>query len=354
VPDRLPDAEWDQFVCRTPGGDIVQTTAWAETKRALGFTVGRVALPRDGDIAGGGQIIVKRLGPFGGIGYVARGPLLDRRHGNEAGRLLDEIESWARVNSVRHIIVQPGERAADVEAALNARDYAGDAPAVTPTATLRIDLHQSRDQMLGRMSRGRRRDIAAIQHGEIEVRIGGEADLDAFCAMHEAAGRREWFTPLSRSYLRRQWECLSPPGWLQLFIAYHRDRPVAGLWHSAFGEGVTARVAGWTGEAAKLRPNIACYWRAIQWAKEQGYRYYDFGGVQPAFAETLLADQRIAADRARSPDAFKYFFGGDLVLFPVPRQLTLNPIARAVTRPVFARLAKRPSFQRFISRFRNG
>ena len=165
---------------------------------------------------------------------------------------------------------------------------------------------------------------------------------------------RERFTPLSRTYLRRQWECLSPRGWLQVFIAYHRDRPIAGIWHTAFGEGVTARVAGWTGEAPSLRPNIACYWGAIQWAKENGFRYYDFGGIDRDFAEALLADQRVTGPAAQSPEAFKYYFGGDVVLLPVPRQFTLNPIARAVTRPVLAHLAGRPAFRRFVSRFRNG
>ena len=348
------DAAWDEFVSQAPGGDIVQTTAWAEAKRALGFRVGRVAICGEGGIAGGGQIIVKRMGPFGGIGYVARGPLLSHGHAGEAGALLDRIETWARVHSVRHIIIQPGEEAGDIETALNGRRYAGNAPAVTPTATLRIDLCQSLDQILGRMSRGRRRDIAAIQRGNIEVRLGGDADLEMFCAMHEATARRERFTPLSRTYLHRQWACLSPLGWIRLFIAHLEGRPIAGIWHTSFGAGMTARVAGWTGEAVRMRPNIACYWGAIQWAKDQGYRSYDFGGIDRVFAEAVQADHRVNPDRADTPEAFKYFFGGDLVLLPMPRQFTLNPLARAVTHPVFARLAGRSSFRRFVSRFRNG
>ena len=79
-------------------------------------------------------------------------------------------------------------------------------------------------------------------------------------------------------------------------MAYHQNRPIAGIWHSAFGDGVTSRIAGWAGEVANLRPYIACHWSAIQWAKGVGYRYYDFGGIDSQFAELLLANQRITGD----------------------------------------------------------
>jgi hypothetical protein len=197
---------------------------------------------------------------------------------------------------------------------------------------------------------GRRRDIAAFS-GNIEVRLGDEADLDLFCATHEATARRERFTPLSRTYLHRQWACLSPQGWIRLFIAHQEGRPVAGIWHTSFGAGVTARVAGWTGEAAKLRPNIACYWGAIQWARDQGYRYYDFGGIDREFAEAVQADQRINSDRADSPDAFKYFFGGELTAADAP--VHINPIScrdafcvRATRRPVIIPTVRQPLPQR--------
>ena len=42
VVDLPEDAEWERFVTQSPGGDILQTDAWAQTKKALGFDVGRV------------------------------------------------------------------------------------------------------------------------------------------------------------------------------------------------------------------------------------------------------------------------------------------------------------------------
>ena len=354
VVDPPEDAQWERFVTQTPGGDILQTDAWAQTKKALGFDVGRVIRRRGGMIAGGSQIIVKRLGPLGGIGYIARGPVLCSSHAGLDEELLDGIHAWCRDNRVRHLIVQPGENAAGIADALAARGYIGNAPAVAPTATIRVDLRQSLDEILSRMSAARRRDIRLAERNQIDVSIGGEADLDVFCAMHEATAQRQEFAPLSRTYLQRQWNVLHPLGWLQLFVARHEGRPIAGISVTAFADRVSFRVAGWTGEAAKFRCNAACHWSAIQWARRQGYRHYDFGDFDRNMAETLIADPNAAGDHAQSPEAFKHRFGGDVVLLPKPLQFTFNPVARAVTRMAFGRLAGRSSFQRFIHRFRNG
>lgn len=354
VVDLPEDAQWERFVIQAPGGDILQTDAWAQTKKALGFDVGRVIRRHGSMIASGSQIIVKRMGPLGGIGYIARGPVL---YGPQAGpheEVLDGVHAWCRANRVRHLIVQPGEQAADITDALAARGYVGNAPAVAPTATIRVDLRQSLDEILGRMSAARRRDIRLAERSQIDVRIGGEADLDIFRAMHESTAQRQEFAPLSRTYLQRQWNVLHPLGWLQLFIARHEGRPIAGISVTAFADRVSFRVAGWTGEAAKFRCNAACHWSAIQWAKRQGYRYYDFGDFDRNVAETLIADPNAAGNHAQSPEAFKHRFGGDVVLLPKPLQFTFNPVVRAVTRVVFGRFAGRSSFQRFIHRFRNG
>ncbi len=350
----LPDSgQWDQFVGQLRGGDILQTTAWAETKRALGFDVGRVILRRENAIVGGSQIIVKRMGPLGGIGYIARGPLLSRAQADLTEALLDDTHAWCRAARVRHLIVQPGEHSPGLDDMLTSRGYIGNAPAVAPTATLRVDLRQSLDQILGRMSAARRRDLKLAQRNGIDVRIGSDADLDDFCAMHEATARRQEFAPLSRTYLYRQWSVLHPLGWLQLFVAHHEGKPISGISVTAFGDRVTFRVAGWTGETANLRSNAACHWSAMQWARRQGYRYYDFGDFDRKAAESLIANPD-AGDHAQSPEAFKHRFGGDLVLLPQPRQFTFNPVARAMTRTVFGTLAGRSSFRRLVHRFRNG
>jgi lipid II:glycine glycyltransferase (peptidoglycan interpeptide bridge formation enzyme) len=348
------DEQWDQFVEATPGGDLVQTTAWAQTKRALGFEVCRVTLRRGDEISGGAQIVVKRFGPLGGVGYIARGPLAGNRTPEQVGQVLAEIERSARSKKIRHLIIQPPADGADIAAALAARGYTGNAPAVAPTATIRIDLSHSLDQILAGMSEKRRREVRRAMRLGIEVKLGGRSDIDAFHAMHEATAHRQGFVPLSRQYLERQWDVLHPRGWLHLFLAYNKGRPQAGIWSTPFGDTITDRIAGWTGEERNLPLNVACVWSVIQWAKAHGYRYYDQGGVDRRYAAQRAAGQPLQEEALASPAGFKMLFGGEPILMPTASQYTFNPILRLLGRVVLTQLARGKSLKRITHRLRNG
>lgn len=345
---------WDQFVEATPGGDLVQTTAWAQTKRALGFEACELVSHRGDEIVAGGQIVIKRFGPLGGIGYIARGPLVSDGEPGQIARILDEIERSARAKRVRCLIVQPPAGGGAIAAALAARGYGENAPAVAPTATIRIDLSQSLDQILARMATRRRREVRRVERLAVDVKLGGRDDIDSFHAMHELTAQRHGFAALSRTYLCQQWESLHPRGWLQLFLAYHEGRPLAGIWNTAFGDTVTYRVPGWSGEERNLRLNVACHWRAIQWAKQNGYRYYDFGGIDRGYAERTLAGEPVPEEFLQSPGGFKVLFGGELVLLPTAHQFIFNPVARLIGGLMLSQLPRRKSLRRLADRVRNG
>ena len=88
----LPGASWDGFVASAPGGDIVQNVAWAEAKRSLGFEAYRMTVRDDDDrVLAGVQLLMRRLGPLGAVGYIARGPLLVRGAAQHASRVLDRL-----------------------------------------------------------------------------------------------------------------------------------------------------------------------------------------------------------------------------------------------------------------------
>jgi peptidoglycan pentaglycine glycine transferase (the first glycine) len=273
-----PAAGWDQFVAATPGGDLVQTTVWGRAKEATGFAVTVAASSRGGDIEGGALLVMKRFGPLGSVGYVARGPVIADDDPRQVERVLCELERTAREHRVRHLVIQPPEGGEQIAAALAARGYTADAPDVSPSATIVIDLTASPDTILGRMSSTRRRSVRQALRRGVRVRPGGAQDLDAFHALHLATARRQGFAPLSRAYLQAQWEALRPQGAVEFFMAELEDRPLAGIWNTVFGDTMTYRIPAWSGEEPSLQPNVACHWLAIEWARERGYRRYDLGG----------------------------------------------------------------------------
>jgi hypothetical protein len=66
----------DQFVVAAPGGDLAQTDDWAKTRCSLGLETCRAVMRQGERIPGGAQIVLKRFGPLGAVGYIARGPLI--------------------------------------------------------------------------------------------------------------------------------------------------------------------------------------------------------------------------------------------------------------------------------------
>jgi hypothetical protein len=92
----------------------------------------------------------------------------------------------------------------------------------------------------------------------------------------------------------------------------------------------------------------------IRWAKAQGFRSYDLGGIDRAHAEAILADQPLPPQFHRSPGAFKRELGADPVLLPKAHQLTFNPVARVLVNAVQARFSRHPRVGWLSHRLRNG
>jgi peptidoglycan pentaglycine glycine transferase (the first glycine) len=346
--------EWDGFVAAAPGGDLVQTTAWADFRRALGFETFAVAVRSGAALIGGAQVVVRHFGRLGALAYIARGPLLTPGDADRAGEVLDAVERAARGARVRLLVVQPPEGGDSIEAELVRRGFMLGAPAVAPSATMRIDLRPSLEQILARMSASKRNQVRRSQRAGVSVTFAGRADIELFHALHAATARRQGFAAISKSYLLHQWDTLRPRGAVQLILAHHNGRTLAGAWLTAFGETVSYRFSGWAGEGGPLHTNIACQWRAIQWAKENGYRHYDLWGIDRRYADLLIAGRPLPEEFQHTWGAFKRELGAEPVLLPLAQQCAFDPLTSFMVRAVYPYVIRSRSARRLIQRLRNG
>lgn len=349
VPGSVYAPDWDRFVASCPGDNLVQTEAWANSKQRLGFATRNVILRENGAIVGGASMIVKRVGPMGAVGYVARGPLLARPDRTLAARLVDALEAAARAAGVWHLIVQAPEGGELLDAELAARGYSADGPPPAPPATMRLSLTDGPDALFGAMSRSKRR---AIRSSRVSLREGGRDAMATFHALHVQSAARQGFAPLSLDYLRHKWDCLAPQGFFRLVIAYVDDEPCAGLIVSSFNGYATARIVGWSGCHPRRYANEGCDWWAIRWASEQGMRWYDVGGIDRRIAERLAAEGRVAAGQDAA--AYKLGFGGTPVLFPLARQRCLHVAARPFVTLASYALRRSHRLRQVVHRVRNG
>jgi lipid II:glycine glycyltransferase (peptidoglycan interpeptide bridge formation enzyme) len=344
-------SEWDTFVGDS-GGDLVQTTMWGMSKRALGQDVVLVeARRRTGDLIGGALLIARRIGPGLRVGYVARGPVVAAGQGQITRIILEAVLSAARERRLAALIVQP--ETTDLEEEFRSRGFLPGAPTVAADASVRIDLTRSDESLLEAMSSSRRRDIRKSSREPIDI-IESD-DIEAFHTLHKRTADRRGFPPLSLAYLRAQWNALAASGAVRLMLAMHNGRPVAAKWLTRFGGVVTSRLAGWDAAASgKLHVNVALHWAAMQRARAAGATSYDFGGLERSLAEAVLAGATLPEDVHRTPQFFKLQFGAAPILHPQARFVILNPAVHFLFGRVVALLLRSRVAARAAKRFRNG
>ena len=223
---------------------------------------------------------------------------------------------------------QGGERVAE---ALRSSGFEPTEMDVAPSATVRIDLELTPEQLLERMTKHTRRDVRQSFREPIKLRFATRADLASFYELYCCTAARQQFTPLPFRYLEDMWDELHPAGCLEILIADVNGVDVAGNMVSRFGDTVTGRWLGF--DAARLpkrlRPNEALIWAAISWARERGCRWLDVGGVNRTIAAPGPSDPG-AEPRTDPSDQvpLKLRFGGTTVLYPEPLKWIVNPYLR--------------------------
>jgi hypothetical protein len=137
-----------------------------------------------------------------------------------------------------------------------------------------------------------------------------------------------------------------------LLIAEKDGRPVSAALRLAFGDTVVCKKRGWSGEFGNLRPNEALEWAAILWAKDAGYRYYDFEGIPRSTAEAVLRGDGLPDENLQSPASYKLGYGGEVRLLPDTLAYFSNPLVRWGHRVVYPRIAHWPIIDRVVYRLK--
>lgn len=349
--DAVPDRNWDAAV-EAAGEDLVQTTAWATARQSVGMRVWHLRL-RDGhgSLIGGCLMQLRRILPGVWIGAVPRGPVLFDGAEDAAGLLVAEMLAAARRLGVRLLVVQPPDSKASLLPAMIAVGFRPGGPSISPSATIRLDLSLSDDELIRRMNSNRRRILRSIPAGAFTTEQSD--DVEAFHHLYVNSARRQGFIPITLANLRAQWENLAPRGLCQLFVTRFEGRPVAAEWFTSFGDTVTLKLRGFdttiTGTAARSAPT-ASVWHCLHRARNIGKRYFDFGGFDRARAELLMAGNKPAPEFTSTHSYFKWSFGGDLQLLPGPhfilpgavnRRLFTYPAQRILTSSRIQELAQR-------------
>ncbi len=145
-----------------------------------------------------------------------------------------------------------------------------------PATTLMVDLSSSEDELMREMHEKTRYNIRLAEKKGVVAREGG---LDEFYLLYSATNQRKGLRGFSKAYFENIIKLQAKSYRLQVFVAYHDNIPLASNLLVCFGDTVTYLFGGTSDEHRELMAPHLLHWECIRWAKVNGYRWYDWWGI---------------------------------------------------------------------------
>jgi lipid II:glycine glycyltransferase (peptidoglycan interpeptide bridge formation enzyme) len=278
--DRQELHHWDELVVHNPdGGQILQTRAWGEFKRAHRWTPQYLVSNTERPVA---VLVLRHSIPgLGVLAYVPKGP-------GVAGpvqlpALLDGLRAAA--GSAFAIKVEPEiEQSAAAASALRDMGLEKSRHDVQISrATIIVDLRPDEDAMLASFKPKSRYNIRLAQRRGVTVAPVplDEHSIDTMYSLMASTRDRAGFTLRSKAYFTQYWHLHAAAGQGQLFLASLDGEVLAGVFATYLGKKAWYKDGGSTKEHAAVMAPHLLQWEVMRWLKARGVEAYDLVAVPP-------------------------------------------------------------------------
>ena len=331
--------KWDAFV-EEICGDVLQTSAWANKElkyhkwRSVRFyvNVGKT-------LVAGCQITIINDLLFRNIGLVNTGPCFKIKTPVLMDLVVKELKKSVQTLNLSYLIVQPNYNEHDLIPFLENEKFESKIHNFPPFKyispephTLFLDLSLSSDELLKQMNENRRRGIKKALKSPFQVKLGGREDLKTFYDLYQFTVSRHsythpitqktvvWTPAIAYEELYHIWDELSSRGWVKLFLGLVENEVICVALTNPFGKTFQYQHWGWNGKYSEYHVSDAMQWEMIQWAKTNGFRYYDFCEIEKDIFDAIRSDEPIPEELKKrvffGPTMFKMQFGGNIISYP--------------------------------------
>ncbi|MCX6692944.1 MAG: GNAT family N-acetyltransferase, partial [Methanomicrobiales archaeon] len=158
---------------------------------------------------------------------------------------------------------------------LDSRPFRWTGYRVEPMYTYRVDLSKGREVVYQRFDRKLRDSIRRADREGVTVEEGGKEDLIALRASLSYRFAQQGFRSRdASSYLLALMDHFYPIN-MKVYSAYYRGARVGGMVALAYKGGMALWIGVPKIQIPGISPNDLVQWRAIAWAADQGYAYYE-------------------------------------------------------------------------------
>ncbi len=252
----------EEDINRLAGDEFLQSKKWADLVAKSGEALEIWGVFEDNKLLASATLIKKKLG--GGLfyWYSPRGP---RGEINAINFLLSELKN-KKTGAVFLRIEPETLPSGKIKKSFD----------LQPQKTLFLDLSLGADGLLKAMHQKTRYNIRLAEKKGIKIVAGSLQDFPEFWRLMSVTGSRDGFRLHSAAHYQN---LLSAPEFIKLFFASHEGKNIATGLFSYWGKRVTYLHGASDNEARNLMAPYLLQWEVIKNAQDQGYKYYDFYGI---------------------------------------------------------------------------
>jgi len=171
---------------------------------------------------------------------------------------------------------------------------------IQPSKTSILDLTKDEDELLATMHQKTRYNIRLAEKKEVVISENNKEKFNVWWELMNETRQRDGFKLHKKEYYLKMLEL--PENFLKIFLASYNNRIIAGMMVAFFGDTVTYLHGVSANEDRNVMAPYLLQWYVIKLAKQSGFKYYDFYGI----------------DEEKWPGVtrFKLGFGGREVNYP--------------------------------------
>jgi len=271
---------WNEFALSHNFGHLFQTYDWGEVSRELGWCPLRLLVEDKDKILAIAQILKRKKGPFS-ILYIPRGPIFSN---SESFHFLSAnlTEVIKRENAILCKINPAIDKQTATKELYEYNSFVKSSFREMHICSYRINLSQDLNNIWNNFRGSVRTSIRKAEKSGVAVDDSDSAEnLNSFYKIYSDLSVKGKTTTHSYKFLKAVWERFIPKKQIKILTAYFEGRPIATellFLYSKIGELM------WISNVRldnDLGASQLIHWKIINWLKENGFLFYDLGGVPP-------------------------------------------------------------------------
>lgn len=296
--EKSEEKKWADFIMKHPLATIHQTPEWGHFQAKLPSR-GKswiIVLESSNKILGGTLLIRHKLPKGYSWLYAPRGPLLDYDSKNvheQMDALLEIIKKIAAEEKSIFLRIDPKHERSECssqekfcEAKHLFPNFHPIKHGFQPEHTLILDLDKSESQLMLEMKPKGRYNIRLASKKGVTIRTADfqnfkkfEKDLQDFYKILTETTTRDGFSGHDIKFYEEMLQNLKQNA--LLYLAEFEGKIIAGSINTNFKDTATYYFGASSNEYRNLMAPYLLHWQAIQDAKHNGYKHYDFFGIAP-------------------------------------------------------------------------